>query len=238
MEGTGAYGWLVPLLGPESLNWVVAAWAVVVSQTLTSLYMGSRDEDDSLPAPLIATEMSTNGHDHLAGSETSGVRSTLTEKNKTALLAAVLVLLTVPSYITNSLPLPPGDVSQVTPLTVGCALPTFDEYGVHELDFEHYLAESKKLDSTAHFILWPEGAVRFKSEAQKNNALADVREKVRHAFVGVAFEETLDDPKDSKKRKRTGIAIVSNKSTTPHLVYYKQHLVPSKFSLVAMVFAS
>jgi len=235
VEGTEAYNWLVPFFGQEFLNWVAAAWAVVISQTLMSFYMGSKDDEDSYPGPLIPTDP-LNGHHHGVGNEASDVRSSVTGKNKTALLAVGLVLLTVPSYIINSLPLPIDDVDKVTPLVVGCALPKFDIYKHHEPVFDDFLEESKKLDSAANFILWPEGAVRFHSEAERNDALAEVREKVRHAYVGVAFEETLDDPKDPGNRqgiRRTGVAIVSNKTTTPHLLYYKRHLVPiaESFSL-------
>ncbi|KAF9448186.1 hypothetical protein P691DRAFT_801235 [Macrolepiota fuliginosa MF-IS2] len=243
VEGTGAYDWLVPWLGPEYLNWVVAAWAVVVSEAATSLYMTRSATDDEYDHPsaddLIETDPASSSHHpshHPVGNRTSGVRTILAEKNKTALLAAVLVLLTVPSYIASPLPLSLEDVSKVTPLAVGCALPTFDEHKVHEFGFEHYLFESQRLDPSANFILWPEGAVRFRSDVERNTALAELREKIHHAFVGVAFEETLNDPEDPRNRngiRRTGIAIVSNKSSTPHLVYYKRHLVPiaESFSL-------
>ncbi|EKM84180.1 hypothetical protein AGABI1DRAFT_117613 [Agaricus bisporus var. burnettii JB137-S8] len=221
VEGTGAYDWLVPWFsGPYALNWVAAAWATILSQTLTSLYMGP-------------TSGGENGH----GSQAShSVRSVMTANDKTALLAAVLVLLTVPSYIGDSLPVPLGDVSKGTPLVIGCALPTVDEYKVPEFKFEHFLAESKRLDNTANFILWPEGAVRFSSEKERNDSLAEVQKNILHAFVGVSFEETVEDAENSNNRhgvRRTGIAIVSNRSPTPHLLYYKQHLVPiaESFSL-------
>jgi hypothetical protein len=215
VEGTRAYDWLVPWLsGPYALNWVVAAWATVLSQTIMSLYMGSDDKDDH------------------HSDATNNVLRNLTANNKTALFAAALILLAIPSYIENSLPLPLGDVSKATPFVVGCALPTVDEYKVPEFKFKHFLEESKRLDNTANFILWPEGAVRFDSEKERNDSLAEVQKKIVHAFVGVSFEENIEDIKNSNNRhgvKRTGIAIVSNRSTTPHLLYYKQHLVPSRF---------
>lgn len=230
VEGIGAYDWLVPFFGQESLNWVAAAWAVVVSQTLMSLYMRSKNDEESVPGPLIPTDLVDDYHRD-NGNGASDVQGSVAGKNKTALLAVGLVLLTIPSYVINPLPLAIDDVDKVTPLVVGCALPKFDVYKHHEPLFDDFVEESKKLDSAANFILWPEGAVRFNSEAERNDSLAEVRRKVRHAYIGVSFEEVLDDPNDPNNHKgirRTGIAIVSNKSTTPHLLYYKQHLVPSK----------
>lgn len=236
VEGIGAYDWLVPFLGQESLNWVAAAWAVVVSQTLMSLYMGSKNDEESVPGPLISADPVNDHHRDIELNGASSVQSSMTGKNKIVLLAVGLVLLTIPSYLINSLPLPIDNVDKVTPLVVGCALPKFDIYKHHEPLLDDFVEESKKLDSAANFILWPEGAVRFNSETERNDALAEVRRQVRHAYVGVAFEETLDDPEDPKNHKgirRTAIAIVSNKSTTPHLLYYKRHLVPiaESFSL-------
>jgi hypothetical protein len=46
--------------------------------------------------------------------------------------------------------------------------------------------------------------------------------------IGVSFEETIDDPRDSTGKtslRRTGIAVVSKDTSEPH-VYYKRHLVP------------
>jgi apolipoprotein N-acyltransferase len=177
--------------------------------------------------------MGPGGGDDDHSHANDSVRSVLTANDKTALFAVALILLTIPSYIGDSLPVPLGDVSKATPFVVGCALPTVDEYKVPEFKFEHFLDESKRLDNTANFILWPEGAVHFSSEKERNDSLAEVQNKIHHAFVGVSFEETIENTKNSNNRhgaKRTGIAIVSNRSTTPHLLYYKQHLVPSKFS--------
>ncbi|KXN86769.1 hypothetical protein AN958_09650 [Leucoagaricus sp. SymC.cos] len=241
VEGTGSYDWMLPFFGPESLNWVVAAWAVVASETLMPLYMGSSDEEgspnhhddyDPHPGPLIPTTAEPNGTSDPYFTVNDGSRRHVTKKDATALLAMLLVLLTIPSYFISSLPIPLGDVSKATPLAVGCALPTVDEYKVPEFGFKHYLSESKKLDNTANFILWPEGAVRFESEAARNDALEEVRMKVLHAFIGVSFEEILADTENASNRhgiRRTGIAIVSNRSTIPHLLYYKRHLVPSEF---------
>ena len=233
VEGISAYDWMLPIFGPQSLNWVVAAWAVVVSETLMSLYMGSEFRDEEESNLFIPTETRGN-HRNMAVIPTGDhntVHSTLSKRDKTAVLAALLVLLIVPSYSIDSLPVPLGDVSIATPLSVGCALPTVDEYKVPKFDFGHYLTETKRLDSTANFILWPESAVHFDSEADRNQHLDEIRKQIHHAFVGVSFDETLVDTENSKNRygiKRNGIAIVSNRSDTPHLVYYKRHLVPSK----------
>jgi len=233
VEGTSAYNWMLPMLGPQSLNWVVAAWAVVISEILMSLYMGSGFRDGEDFNSLIPTTTGSEGNDrHNMAIGFSGdhnvARGNLSTRDAIMLLAAFLVLLIVPSFFINSLPIPLGDVSIATPLTVGCALPTVDEYHVPNFSFSDYLSETKKLDSTANFILWPESAVHFESEADRNHHLDKIREQIHHAFVGVSFDETLVDTENRHGIKCNGIAIVSNKSDTPHLVYYKRHLVPSK----------
>lgn len=61
-----------------------------------------------------------------------------------------------------------------------------------------------------------------------------VRGKVTGPFVGVSFEETMDDPNDPTGKRsvsRTGVAVISKYSEEPHLVYYKRHLVPCKLQL-------
>ena len=230
VEGTSAYNWMLPMFGPQSLNWVAAAWAVVISETLMSLYMGSEFQDFDLLIPTT-TESGGNDHQNMAigsSGDHNVARGNFSTRDAIILLAVFLVLLTVPSSFINSLPVPLGDVSIATPLTVGCALPTVDEYHVPNFSFNHYLNETKRLDSTANFILWPESAVHFESEADRNHHLDKIREQIHHAFVGVSFDEILVDTENHHGIKRNGIAIVSNKSDTPHLVYYKRHLVPSK----------
>ena len=197
-DNADAYNWIVPYVGPTSKDWILGAWAVILSQTVTSWFMGQ-------------------SYNH-----TSNTRK---------LLAISLILLTLPSFFIDRLPLPIFEIEKATPLTVGCVIPPYQRYKHHVPSLDDYIAESAKLRAVgARVILWPEGAVVFRSENEKSEAFKKVRDKIPGPYVGVAFEETVGDPiPDGKKSlSRTGLAIVSQYSEEPHLVYYKRNLVPSE----------
>jgi len=92
-----------------------------------------------------------------------------------------------------------------------------------------YIEETMKYQSAAKVLLWPEGAVSFASDAERDAAFDAVRAKVTGAYVGVSFEQIAADPRDSSGKrsyKRTGIALVHKDSPDPLMLYYKRHLVP------------
>jgi len=100
---------------------------------------------------------------------------------------------------------------------------------------DDFIKESEKIRSLARIILWPEGSVIFNNASERDQALELVREKLPGTHIGVSFEETIDDPRDSTGKtwiRRTGIALVSHDSSEPP-IYYKRHLVPfaESFSL-------
>jgi len=198
-DNADAYNWIVPYVGPTSKDWIVGAWAVILSQTATSWFMGQPYNNTS---------------------------------NTRKLLAIFLIFLTLPSFFIDYLPLPNFEIEKATALTVGCVIPPYQRYKHHVPSLDDYIAESEKLRAKgARIILWPEGAVVFKSAGQKSEAFKMVRDKIPGPYVGVAFEETVGDPDDPNGKKslsRTGLAIISRYSEEPHLVYYKRNLVPSE----------
>lgn len=212
-DNTDAYGWIAPILGPTGKDWIVGAWAIVVSQAIGRWYIGPEDDEDLLDAH--ATQR--NAHNN---------------STTTNVLALFLVSLTIPSFIFSSLPLPISAIDKSTPLTVGCALPTYQRYNNHILTLDDYIRESEKLRSFgARIILWPEGAVVFHSANERQDAFREVTKRITGPYVGVSFEETISDPIDPTGRKsltRTGLAILSHDSAEPHQIYYKRHLVPGK----------
>lgn len=202
------YKWIIPIVGPPGKDWIVAAWAVVFSEAIGDWYM--RSSEINLENPQIKPRHGT-----------------------TKVLALFLTLLTIPSFFLSALPLPTSysTTGISTPLSVACALPSYTRYKNHVLTLADYIRESKTLQSQASIILWPEGAVTFHSEEEREQAFNEVRVNLTGSYVGVSFEETVSDPTDSTGRKaisRTGIAIISQYSATPHLVYYKRHLVPGR----------
>ena len=212
VQGGGFYGWMVPFLGPAANDWVVAAWAAVFSQAIGQWYMGGGEEEE----PLIIQDAHANPQP-----KALSVSSTL-------ILAALLVLLSLPFFLLQDFPLP--TLSPVTtPISVGCVLPPFYRYKRHSFTLENYIEETKKMTGLAKILLWPEGAVAFTSESERDAGLAKVQHLINGSYVGVSFEEVFkpDDGSGRSSVKRTGLAIVSQWSPSPHLVYYKRHLVPS-----------
>ncbi|KAF8973606.1 hypothetical protein BDZ97DRAFT_1775912 [Flammula alnicola] len=206
-----AYNWVTPFLGPVSKDWIVGAWAVVISETVGYWHTGfSEDTVDLLNFPQDQHRRFNN-------------------KKATKILTLLLTFLTIPSFIFSNSPLPVSPIDAVTPLSVACALPPYQHYKRHVLTLEDYIRETDTLRSMAKIILWPEGAVTFHSVEERENAFNEVRKRIPGVYVGVSFEETISDPNDSTGRKpitRTGLAVVSQKSNDTYHTYYKRHLVP------------
>jgi len=205
-----AYQWLVPYLGTSSQDWIAASWAVVLSEVYQVWYMGPRFNDDD---------------DHLEAPTTHKPRSSYTP-----FLASSLLALTIPSYfIGNVLPLPVNSIEEATPFGIGCILPTFQRYKHHQPTLQDYIDETKKFQNRAAFLLWPEGAVTFDSDAERDRAFSIIRGNITGSYVGISFDQFVSDPSDPhghKALKKTGIAVISKASEKPYLLYYKQHLVP------------
>jgi apolipoprotein N-acyltransferase len=151
------------------------------------------------------------------------------------ILALCLTFATIPSFLIPQFPLLVSDINVSTALTVGCVLPPFQRYKHHVLTLDDFIKESEKIRSLARVILWPEGAVLFNNASERDEGLELVRKRLPGTHTGVSFEEVVDDPRDSTGRtsiRRTGIAVVSQGSSDPH-IYYKRHLVPlaESFSL-------
>ncbi|KAF9477524.1 hypothetical protein BDN70DRAFT_934153 [Pholiota conissans] len=209
-KNTDVYNWITPYVGPAGKDWVVAAWAIVVSETLTQWFMEPQDGEYG---PLL-----------------SSAPRILCNSKSTKILGILLTILFVPSIIQPNLPPLVSNIDTRTPLSVGCVLPSYQTYKKHVLSFDDYFTETKKLASMARVILWPEGAVTFNSVQERDHAFASIRTNLQHKiYIGVSFEETVSDPVDPTGRTsmtRTGLAVISAASSTPHLVYYKRHLVP------------
>ncbi|KAF5385428.1 hypothetical protein D9757_005425 [Collybiopsis confluens] len=201
VTGFLGYNWLVPVFGSPIRDWLVAAWAIVISAALETYYMGEESPDES---PLL--EVPTHG--------------TMDRSRGTLALAMLLVALTVPSYVSPDLPRPISSNGS-TPLAIGCALP-HAKTNYRELTLSDYIHESTLMNA-AQIILWPEGAVSFADETEREAAFAVIRKNITSEYVGVSFEESYWD--DGRALKRTGLALVG-KSNVTQLLYYKRNLVP------------
>lgn len=218
-DDSDAYNWLIPILGPASKDWVIGAWAVVVSQAAGAWYMGEADDESLI----------TN-----VGPPKANSRIRLTSARANCIFAAVLAILTIPSLVTrNFLPLP-LTIQKATPLSVSCVLPRYGTHKHHTLGLNDFITETKQVQSSAKVILWPERAVSFESVEARDQALESIRRILQPGkFLGVSFEEAYSDADDSTGktlRKRTGLAVISNATNPLHLLYFKRHLVPSMSS--------
>jgi hypothetical protein len=196
-----SYSWILPLAGPAGIDWIVAAWAVVCSELLAQWLMGFSEYE-----PL-----DIHGNHSLLSSRTKGLLS----------LVTMLFALTFPSSL-NPNSLPRTDVVTHTPLTVGCVLPGPLD-GSHPT-LEDFISETAKMNA-ANVILWPESAVVFNSEREREDAFAKIRQRNLPAIIGVAFDEyVVGDPAHT----RNGFALVHKDQKTGEetIQYYKRNLVP------------
>ncbi|KAJ7070802.1 hypothetical protein C8F01DRAFT_975742 [Mycena amicta] len=204
MSGTDSYRWMAPFVGMVGIDWVVASWSVVISRAIGAWFMGTPEGDD-----LDAESK-----------RPSSLASTWS-------LFGILTILTLPSYIVFSGPHPHYPTESATPFHVGCALPALSRYNVTALGLEEYINASLRLDNPK-LVLWPEGAVSFRNEKEKTAAFEKIAFEINSAgtYWAVSFEENFHNITDDKRIRRTGLAILSNSSSTPHLEYYKRSLVP------------
>lgn len=213
--GLEYYNWTIPILGPAGKDWFVAAWAALFSQTIEEWIMGPQLPEEAPLIPDLDRSTSATQRRHSRGIAKF-------------VLASLLVALALPSFFSSDLPLPVIS-SRTTPFTVGCALPPYQTYKNYRPTLDDYIAESRTLAPHADLILWPEGAVSFYDEVEREATLAQIRQKVVGTWVGVSFEESYRDPQDPRGEravKRTGIALVSNKTDGSQFIYFKRHLVP------------
>ncbi|KAJ7446409.1 lnt, apolipo protein N-acyltransferase [Mycena galericulata] len=206
--GTQSYSWMTAWVGPAGIDWVVAAWAVVISQSIGSWYMGNSED-----------EMGTKKKASASG---------------TGVATVFLIALTIPSFLLSGLPLPVYPIESTSRLSVGCALPPFSKYNHTTPTLDDYVSESKSLD--AKIILWPEGAVSFHSASDRDAGFHSISELIgaEHTYWAISFEEDVADPSDVSGRtsiRHTGLALLSNSQVL--VKYYKRHLVPiaESFSL-------
>jgi hypothetical protein len=215
--GTDGYKWLSHWTGPVANDWVIAAWAVLCYRAVGSWYIGPVADEDQPDGPLI---------DHPDNDQLS--RTTLLSRSGSFfILAIILAALAVPSVFYSDMPLPTYS-NDTTPFTLGCVLPI-----THAVppSLDDYIAETRKLNA-ADIVLWPEGAVRFDSDAARDAAFEDISQALPKHHIGVGFEEF--DLKSDKMhpRRRTGLALLHrsgspNSSVEIKMMYYKRHLVPS-----------
>jgi apolipoprotein N-acyltransferase len=205
-----AYGWLLPYTGPLGVDWAVAACAVLSSEVAAMWLMGSNEEEQLDQAP-------TSGVNQVPSTRRS--RNLLT-------LGILLAALTLPSFFVN-LPTRIDTSFNASPLGVACALPAVRK-GSHPA-LSDFITETRKLTSLAKVVLWPESAVSFNSQEEREDAFERLRKDIQHSLIGVAFEEFVtEEPSNPTRMKRNGLALIhgEQKKGDEVIQYYKRNLVP------------
>ncbi|KAH9898157.1 hypothetical protein C8Q73DRAFT_641631 [Cubamyces lactineus] len=222
----GGYSWLRQVGGQVAINWVVAAWAVIISDVVGQWIVGSAEETKTVPTEqdLLSDELPVQQP------ITSAPLVVSTKTRQTLIMAALLFGLAAPSYIFTELPYP-VNAPDVTPFGVACAMPYRQENG-HPRgppSLHDYVSESRTLQSQAKIILWPESAVHFTQEGEREGALEKIRPYINNGtYYGIGFEEVVhaDSPDGVWKRgmRRNGLILLGWEGVVYE--YYKRNLVP------------
>ena len=219
ITGIASYEWMRPFFGAWGINWLVGAWAIVIAEIVGAWFIGPGDESEP-EGPLIPS-LASNGDSQPRGPTSSP------GPHRTLFLTTVLLVLTSPSFFSPTFPLLPWSTSS-TPLPVGCVLPHPPSSGDGSTPLDRFIAESRQHNG-ARILLWPEGALRFETVAQREEAINRVRDEVKGPLVGVTFTEPVpasagwEHSRDGKWRN--GLVLVGPNG--PVAEYYKRNLVPS-----------
>ena len=213
VAGLAGYEWMRPFVGTWGINWLVGAYAIVIAELVGAWFIGPVEVFES-EGPLIPT-LDSN-------SEPQSTRP-----HHTLFLSAALIALAVPSFFSPALPILPWSTSS-TPLSIGCVLPHPSLPGVSSSPLDRFIAESQHLTGT-RILLWPEGALRFETRAEREEALKRVQKDIKGPLVGVTFTEPV--PHDAgweharEGKWRNGLVLVGPDGIVAE--FYKRNLVPS-----------
>jgi hypothetical protein len=240
LSGYEAYIWTRPFVGELAIDWMIASWCEVLAGFVVAQMMGQMNNEED--PPTIGNEDSVVSPSHHvetlpANDETPLLhfsrdnegqatqepqRRVIKPSSQITLMGLIIVAAAMPLTFLDTLP-PPLHGDNRKDIGVACVLPLPDD---HHSPFDKFLTETKMIAGKAQIALWPEGAVAFDSEADRNTKLEMVQNtsSLNGIWIGVGFTEpALGD--DSGKR-RNGLAVVSRDGVV--LEYYKRHLVPRK----------
>lgn len=217
VAGAG-YEWMRPLFGTWGINWLVGAYAIVIAEIVGAWFIGPVEEFE--PHGPLLPDIDLNG-------EPQPVAPATLQTHHRLLFTAALLALAIPSFFSSALPILPWSESS-TPLTVGCVLPHLSLPGDGTSPLDRFIAESKQHTGT-RILLWPEGALRFETSIQREEALTRVQNEIKGPLVGVTFTEPV--PREAgweharEGKWRNGLVLVGPDG--PVAEFYKRNLVPS-----------
>ncbi|KAI0088803.1 hypothetical protein BDY19DRAFT_1071077 [Irpex rosettiformis] len=227
--GLGPYGWIRGFLGQWGVDWITAAWAVVLSEVLGDWLVGDSDNQMNLIDHVDHERLIDHENEHVDYLHTPSVAQLPVARSRSLLSLFLLLLLSmVPTYFTSYLPTSTHS-DDVTPFGVACAMPDPKATEHGRLDIEDYITATKQIQSQANIVFWPESAVRFESPDEREKAFARIQNVTDgNKFIGVSFEEYVP----AQGKRRNGFALIQ-RTGPPVFEYYKRNLVPiaESFSL-------
>jgi len=231
VTGLGPYTWVSSYLGPWGIDFIVAAWSVILAEVV-AIPLSQRAflvEDPEDPTPAERMTPYTDNPDE----PTPRDHSTLYHKSVVTLF---LLALALPGFRAPT-PLPTYTTT-TTPFSLGCVLPQthLPHKTPHSPTLEDYITETKKMTG-AKLVLWPEGALKFNTEAERNETFKKIANETmlghQGFHVGFGFEENTPESWNKRASRRNGFALLSGNDTV--LQYYKRNLVPSTSVFYSMV---
>jgi hypothetical protein len=233
--GIDAYKWLRPYTGTVGINWITAAWSVVFAQAIQRWYMGTLGDETEMrvgePEPARLIDHDDGGvisHDH----EHGPLSKKIPRSTHVVGLSILLLLLTIPSFLMNPLPLPISSVA-TTPISVACVLPsTVYPDKTSQTDIDRFISASKTVANRANILVWPEGAVRFENSSIRDKTFKSILEKNNgfdQKLLAISYEEPVEPSTPGTRRKyRTAVSLIDHQNGVVN-TYFKRNLVPSKF---------
>ena len=93
---------------------------------------------------------------------------------------------------------------------------------------EAFLEETTIVSGRANVALWPEGAVFFGSQEEKESGLFRAQNISIHSgvFIGVSFIEPVLEEDEDRGKTRSGIVILGREGVI--MEYYERHPAPCK----------
>ncbi len=226
VQGLDAYTWVRPYFGPVGIDWVVGAWAVVLSEVAGTWIVQS-----SVSKPQVGRLLSIASLDTDTTPQDAQVISSRPPAN-IGMLVCLLGLFTIPSFASLNLPYPVNSPETYS-ISVACVLPITKD-GVPTID--DYLAESSRLNR-AQIILWPENAGRLASQLEKTAAFNKIQNKTQgHHLIVAGFEGHTTSFSSTRPGMYDNGLVMITKEEGVVMEYHKRHLVPSKSFILLLSF--